>query len=124
MSTLQGNNVNKSFRRDLRKNQTFAEQKFWLQIKSRRFHNLKFKIQHGIGPFIVDFFCSEKKLVLEVDGHIHALPEEISKDILREKYLQNLGLTILRYSNDDVLNNFEGVLLDLEKKILSLPTSP
>ncbi len=124
MLTLKGENKNKSFRRYLRKNQTFAEQKIWSLVKGRRFHNLKFKRQHGIGPFIIDFFCAEKKLVIEVDGDIHAIELEKIKDLQREKYLQSLGLIILRYNNNDILNNLEGVLLDLEKVIQQVSTSP
>ncbi len=71
----------------------------------------------------MDFYCPEKSLVIEVDGDTHADENQVMKDRQRETYLQSLGLRVVRYMNDDVLNNIEGVLEDLYEK-LSRSTSP
>lgn len=96
---------------------TPAENKLWMRFKNRDFKGLKIRRQHGIGPYIVDFFCPEKKLVIEVDGDIHALDDQIKKDNQRELYLKNLGLQIVRYYNNDILGNLEGVMQDLYGRV-------
>ncbi len=85
---------------------------------------LKFRRQHGIGPYIVDFYCPEQSLVIEVDGDSHADADQILKDRQREKYLQSLGLHVIRYINDDILKNLNGVMEDLAKRLSSGSTSP
>ncbi|MCP5463892.1 MAG: endonuclease domain-containing protein [Deltaproteobacteria bacterium] len=105
-----------NFRKFLRKNATLAENKIWLELKNRKFKNLKFRRQHGIGPYIVDFYCAEKKLVIEIDGDVHAIEKQVEKDKSREKYLREQGLRVVRYFNNDIYSNLENVLEDLNKK--------
>ncbi len=102
---------------------TSAEIRLWSRLRAKQLQGLKFRRQHGIGPYIVDFYCPEKSLVIEVDGDTHADENQVMKDRQRETYLQSLGLRVIRYMNDDVLNNIEGVLEDLYEK-LSRSTSP
>ena len=102
-----------SLRRHLRANLTSAESRLWTKLRSKQFRALKFRRQHGIGPYIVDFFCPAKSLVVEVDGDVHAERSVQKKDKERERYFQSLGLHVIRYNNDDVLNNLDGVLEDL-----------
>jgi len=102
-----------SLRRHLRANLTPAESRLWTKLRSKQFRALKFRRQHGIGPYIVDFFCPAKSLVVEVDGDVHAERSVQKKDKERERYFQSLGLRVIRYNNDDVLNNLDGVLEDL-----------
>ena len=105
-------------RRQFRKKLTPAEFVLHLQLKSKRFGGIKFRRQHGIGPFIVDFYCPAKKAIIEVDGDVHGLPSQKEKDQQREKYLTGLGFKILRYTNEQILKNLEGVLQDLYNKII------
>lgn len=73
--------------------------------------------QKVIGPYIVDFYCANAKLVVELDGSQHYEQEGKQKDALRDAYLKHLGLTVLRYSNLDINKNFEGVCLDILQHI-------
>jgi len=101
--------------RNLRKNQTDAEQVLWLQLRNRRFLNYKFRRQFVIEPYIVDFVCLDLKLVIELDGSQHN--EEV--DAERTIFLTRLGFKVLRFWNNDVFTNLEGVL---EQIRLNLPS--
>jgi very-short-patch-repair endonuclease len=92
---------------------TSPEIKLWSRLRRKQFEGLKFRRQHGIGPYIVDFFCPEQGLVIEVDGDSHGDEDQILKDKERDKYLQSLGLQVIRYTNDDILKNIDGVLENL-----------
>ena len=105
------------YRRELRHNTTPAEKLFWSKVANRAFQNLKFRKQHGIGPYVVDFYCAEKKLIVEIDGDSHATDRDIENDQERTKYLVGLSYEIVRYQNRDVINNVEGVFEDLARKI-------
>jgi very-short-patch-repair endonuclease len=72
----------------------------------------------------VDFYCPEQSLVIEVDGDSHADADQMLKDQLRDRYLQSLGLRVIRYFNDDIVKNLDGVLEDLAEKLSSGSTSP
>ncbi len=96
---------------------TGPEKQLWLKLRLRQFQGLKFRRQHGIGPYIVDFYCPERSLVLEIDGDSHAGAEQIQKDQARDRYLHSLGLHVVRYQNHDVIKNIDGVLEDLLKHI-------
>jgi very-short-patch-repair endonuclease len=103
---------------------TGPEMRLWSRLRAKQFQELKFRRQHGIGPYIVDFYCPEQALVVEVDGDTHAAADHIMKDRQRETYLQSLGLRVIRYTNDDVLKNLDGVLEDMCKRVSSGTTSP
>lgn len=109
-----------SLRRQLRKNSTAAEIVFWSKVARRQFQNLKFRKQHGIGNFIVDFYCSEKKLIVEIDGDTHATKEAVEYDQKRTRYLSSLGYTVIRYTNDDIIKNIQGVFEDLQSRVNAL----
>ena len=96
---------------------TDPERRLWSKLRARQLHGLKFRRQHGIGPYIVDFYCPEHSLVIEIDGDTHAEVNQIKKDAVRDQYLRSLGLHVVRYRNDDILKNLEGVLDDLEKRV-------
>jgi|SRR5947208_520326 len=96
--------------RRLRGNQTDAERKLWFSLRDRRLSGFKFVRQEAIGPFIVDFICREKNLVVEVDGGQHS---ENPEDNRRDGYLNRQGYRVLRFWNNDVLANREGVLLTI-----------
>jgi len=102
----------KESRKQLRGRATKAETIFWLKIKNKQ-TGYKFRRQHGISKYIVDFYCPEKKIVVEIDGGIHFCSQNIKSDRAREDYFKKLGLKIKRYTNLDILRNIENVLADL-----------
>jgi very-short-patch-repair endonuclease len=96
------------FRRELRKNQTDVEKDCGDICGSRRFEGLKFRRQEQIGQYIVDFVCFKKKLIIELDGSQHIDNNE--QDNIRDNWLKSQGFTILRFWNNEVIKNIEGVL--------------
>ena len=96
--------------RELRKNQTSAEEVLWQLLRNRKLDNLKFRRQHQIGHYIVDFYCHERKLIVELDGAVHNTPERQKHDSTRDKYLTSSGFNIMRFPNEKVLKDIENVL--------------
>lgn len=103
--------------RELRQNQTPAEEFLWQLLRNKKLNGLKFRRQHQIGSYITDFYCHEKKLIVELDGEVHNNPERQKHDSTRDKYLTASGFKILRFKNEEVFNNTEDVL----QKIAGLP---
>jgi very-short-patch-repair endonuclease len=97
--------------RRLRREQTKAESLLWQRLRGKRLKGAKFRRQHAIGNHIVDFCCLRHGLVIEVDGGQHA--EDIEKDAARTARLEAQGFKVIRFSNDDVLRNLEGVLTSI-----------
>lgn len=95
--------------RYLRKNMTPQELKFWNLVRNSQFENTKFKRQYPIGKYIVDFVAIQKMLVIELDGGGHNTPEQQKYDEERTKYLKSRGFKILRFWNNDIDNNIDGV---------------
>jgi very-short-patch-repair endonuclease len=100
--------------RALRLRLTDAERKLWYGLRDRRFTGFKFRRQVPIGPFIVGFVCFEQRLVIEVDGGQHA---EFLKDQRRDRWLAANGFRVLRFWNNEVLSNFEGVMILLARAL-------
>ena len=96
--------------RTLRRNQTDLERKLWYILRGRRFHTHKFRRQQPIGPYIADFVCFERRLVIELDGSQHAAPENAIADRARTVFLESQGFRVLRFWNVDFIQNREGVL--------------
>jgi very-short-patch-repair endonuclease len=94
--------------REFRKQSTTAEAVLWEQLRNRRLAGLKFRRQHPLGPFIADFYCAEKRLVIELDGGIHV--EQPGYDQLRTERLTEHGYRVLRFTNTTVETNLEKVL--------------
>ena len=109
----------KESRKQLRGRATKAETIFWLKIKNKQM-GYKFRRQHGIGKYIVDFYCPEKKLIVEIDGDVHFYDSHIEADRIRENYFKKLGLTVKRYTNLDVIKNLNNVLEDLRQVLIEL----
>lgn len=103
--------------RDLRKNQTEAEIIFWELVRNKKLLWLKFRRQHQIGHYIVDFYCHSERLIIELDGEVHNTPEQKKKDGIRDKYLRSLGNKILRFNNAELFENTENVLKVIEKSL-------
>ncbi len=112
----------KQTRRNLRSNMTKAEIIFWSKLRGKQL-GYKFRRQHGIGKYIVDFYCPELKLIVEIDGDVHGFNNKIKKDKDRQDFFENLGFIVFRYTNNDIKNNLTGVLDDLAVKIKSSPFS-
>ena len=106
-----------SYRRELRQNQTEVERLFWERVRDGRFFGLKFKRQYSVGPYILDFYCREKNLAIELDGSQHI--ENVDYDNERTSYLKNFGFIVLRFWNNDVMKNTDAVLeaIRIELKI-------
>ncbi|GAB3789381.1 endonuclease domain-containing protein [Dyella agri] len=92
--------------RGLRKSGTDAEQKLWFHLRAGRLNGLKFRRQHPVPPYIVDFYCEAKKLVVELDGSQH----DEAVDQARTKFLESRRLKVLRYWDNEVLQQMEAVL--------------
>lgn len=95
----------------LRKNMTKEERHLWYDFLKEL--PVNFNRQKVIGNYIVDFYCAKAKIVIELDGSQHYFDEGREKDLKRDRFLSSLGLTVLRYSNDDVNNSFEIVCQDI-----------
>ncbi len=92
------------FRRALRVRSTPAEKILWEELRNGKLDGLKFKRQHSIGNYIVDFYCASKKLIIEADGGIHLNPDQADKDQLRDENLKYMRFILLRFTNDQILN--------------------
>lgn len=108
--------------RTLRRNQTDAERLLWHHLRDRRLAAYKFRRQHSIGPFIADFICIERKLIIELDGGQHSL--NVQKDKKRSMYLESKGYKVLRFWNDQVLKNIQVVLEAILKSTEDKTPSP
>ena len=98
----------KHFKKSLRKSQTDAEGILWYHLRNRNFQNHKFRRQHVLCGYIVDFVCLEKKLVIELDGGQHA--ERTAYDSARTLKLEGDGFQVRRFWNNEIFNNMDGVL--------------
>jgi very-short-patch-repair endonuclease len=103
------------YRASLRKNLTSAEASLWNLLKHRKVSGYKFRRQHSIGNYIVDFCCSQEMLIVELDGNIHGEHLQIAKDELRDNYLKKLGFTVLRFENKLVFQDPEFVINEIRK---------
>jgi len=100
-------------RKYLRNNMTKAEIILWSKIKGKQINGLKFRRQYGIKNYIVDFYCPKLNLAIEIDGDVHGYNSQITYDKQRQRDIEALGIKVLRYTNNDVFHNIEGVLQDI-----------
>ncbi|PQO42393.1 endonuclease domain-containing protein [Blastopirellula marina] len=105
-------------RRDLRQRSTKAEHLLWSALRNRNIADLKFRRQHSIGPWIGDFVCVEALLVIELDGGYHDLIQD--EDQHRSAMIEQAGFRVLRFTNEEVLGNLEGVVISI-RRFLGLP---
>lgn len=104
----------------LRYNMTPAETFLWSQLNVT-FSDIKFRKQHPLGSYVADFYCHKHKLVIELDGRIHSLPDVIKNDIDKQTFLEGQGLRVLRFSNNEVFNNLNKVLEQINMQIKGTP---
>ena len=101
--------------KQLRKEQTDAENLLWGHLRAKRFSGYKFKRQAPIGKFIADFVCFQKKLIIELDGGQHAIQQE--RDRERDEWLKENGFRVIRFWNHDLFNELEAVLEDIKRNL-------
>jgi len=103
------------FARENRKAMSEPETRMWLQLRAERFQGVKFRRQKVIGSYIADFSANDPKLVIEIDGNTHDVDDE--RDAIRTRFLESKGYRVVRYTNVDVMQNLEGVLIHLASVI-------
>ena len=113
----------KDRRKDLRNNLTPAVAALWRELKGSALGGRKFRRQHSIENYIVDFYCPDEKLIVELDGEIHNDPMQAEYDTVRDKRLKQLGNKILRFENNLMFNDMEGVLRTIQEKFNNEPTT-
>lgn len=97
----------------LRKDETQAEKILWEKLRNSKLKGYKFRRQHPIGLYIVDFYCHQLKLVIEIDGDYHNIQEQIEKDKERTRNLETDGLHLIRFSNKDIMENLEKIISEI-----------
>ena len=100
----------KQYSRQLRENMTDAERQLWTKVRMKQLKGCQVYRQKPIGDYIVDFFCPKAKLVIEIDGSQYFSGEMTEDDRIRDKYMNSLGLRVLRFTNTDVMTHIEGSL--------------
>src|SRR5262245_24270659 len=110
-----------SRRKQLQANLTPAEALLWTNLKSSNLEGKKFRRQHSIGPYIVDFFCPECRLVVELDGDAHMTETGAQADEQRTEFLKRFNVKVLRFENKDVFDNLEGVLAAIRECLRNHP---
>ncbi len=101
---------NKEYRRLLRHDMTPSERMLWKHISDKQLDGWRFRRQHGFGPYVLDFYCPVLKLCIEVDGEIHQRTDVVEKDKERTSFLENNGIKVIRFTNDEIENDISDVL--------------
>ena len=96
--------------RELRREATAAEKILWYHLRNRQLNNFKFARQEPIGPYIADFVCRAKKLIIEIDGVTHETAEEVAHDVARTEFLKGEGYRVTRFRNEDIFGDLGPVL--------------
>ena len=112
----------KKVRKQLRNNLTPAEAGLWRYLKNSQLKGRKFRRQHSIGDYIIDFYCPKEKLAIELDGEVHQYDKINRNDREKEKYLQHLDIQLLRFENRLVFEHLEIVLKRIEEKFTTTPS--
>lgn len=110
MKFLLNDQALKERRRELRRNQTDAEKAFWARVRNRQFLGMRFFRQYSVGPYILDFYCPEINLAIELDGGQHNRTEGREYDEARSEYLNAHGIEVIRFWNNEILREIEGVM--------------
>ncbi|HEX7594624.1 MAG TPA: endonuclease domain-containing protein [Anaerolineae bacterium] len=106
--------------RELRRAMTPAEKKLWQHIRLGQL-GAQFRRQHAVGPYIVDFFCAKAKLVIEIDGDVHADPEQAARDAERTEWLnEQKDYRVIRFWNNEVLRNMESVRMKISEALATV----
>jgi very-short-patch-repair endonuclease len=103
------------YRKNLRNNSTSAEASLWFYLKQKKLAGRKFTRQKSIGDFIIDFYCPEEKIAIELDGEPHFWEEGMSRDFKKTKFLESQGIVVIRFENKWVFEDIEFVLGEIKK---------
>ncbi|MBU0963959.1 DUF559 domain-containing protein [Patescibacteria group bacterium] len=105
----------KERRQTLRNSVPKAESILWSYLKNKRLYGYKFRRQYSVGPYVIDFYCPKLKLAIEIDGPSHIGRGKYDKE--RQKYIESIGISFLRFINENVYNNLEGVIETICNKL-------
>lgn len=114
----------KNLRKELRKNLTPAETKLWKYLQNSKLEGRKFRRQHSIGQYIIDFYCPKEKLAIELDGNIHFNPINQQYDLSRSEYLNSFGIKVIKFENKEIFENIEIVSEIIKSNFRTLPPLP
>ena len=120
MEFLRNDPTLKQRRRELRRNQSDAERALWAKVRNKQFFGMKFYRQYSIGPYILDFYCPTVKLAVELDGGQHNQGDNMEYDAARSEYLKAQGIDVMRFWNNEVLLDIQGVLSKITLKVTPL----
>ena len=104
------------YRKALRQRQTLAEARLWEALRGRKL-GVRVRRQHSIGPYVVDFYCARAKVIIEVDGGYHLDPVVAERDAIRTEWLEQHGFTLIRFWNEEVLENLDEVISKLKNRL-------
>ena len=120
MGTTYNRKVQKEKRQYLRTHMTLAEKILWYGLKGRQLLGFKFRRQHGIKQYVVDFYCPELKLAVEADGESHGSDEAKQYDVQRQREIEKEGIRFLRFTDEEVLANADKVVRRIEVEVMRL----
>jgi very-short-patch-repair endonuclease len=109
------------FARALRREQTIAEKRLWEQLRNRTLEGFKFSRQVPIGPYIADFVCREKRLIVEIDGANHSTEDELASDNRRSGFLKSESYNVIRFQNDEIMAGMDEVLTLILQALRNFP---
>jgi len=112
------------FSRHLRRTQTSTEELMWQWLRNRQVAGAKFRRQHPIGPYVADFYCEQSKLVIECDGKDHFTEEGANRDATRDQYLRERGLTVFRFTNQEIEEDAQKVIESIAGWLTKNPSPP
>ena len=115
ISTRPNEKDQKLLRQNLRNNTTAPEAIFWQILTGKQIDGLKFRRQYGFGPFVLDFYCPEIRLCIEIDGMVHKTADADEYDRMRTQFLNDNDIAVKRYDNDVVYRNVEGIIREIRE---------
>jgi very-short-patch-repair endonuclease len=110
-------------RKLLRKNMPAPELRLWNRLRNKQLDGHKFRRQHSIGGYIIDFYCPKRKLALEIDGDSHYFEKAKKCDIQRTKFLTSVSVQVIRFTNKEVMDNIDRVLVEI-RRVLTTSDHP
>ncbi|MBL7994543.1 DUF559 domain-containing protein [bacterium] len=122
MGKLYNQPIQTDKRRDLRNHATRSERLLWTQLKGKQLSGFKFRRQHGVGPYVLDFYCPETKLAIEIDGSSHNSDDARKKDQRRQAFIEEFGIRFLRITDTELFENPNKVLEKIKEELDRLST--
>ncbi len=107
-------------RKDLRAKQTPEEALLWCKLRNKQLEGFKFRRQHSVGGYILDFYCPEKKIAIELDGFHHLEPLHLAYDEYRSDFLLDRGIIVLRFMNDEVTTDIDTVIVKIAEYLITI----